>query len=113
MITCALLVSACGTAARTAPRARITTASLRVFHAKMVAELRKGDLYWHRVTCVRTGHHFRGVSIVRCNVDFGDPHIEAYCDVLRAGRLLTNFEDRSIPCGPDNAGKPYTITAYP
>ncbi len=81
-------------------------------HAKMVASLRRDKLHWHRVVCLRNGNRFRGAAIVRCNVDFGDPHVEAYCLVLKGGRLLSNFQDPAIPCGPDNAGKPYTITTY-
>lgn len=92
--------------------ARISTASIHVIHAQMVASLRRDKLSWHWVVCLRNGQRFKGVPIVRCNVDFGDPHIEAYCVVLRGGRLLTNFEDRAIPCGPDNAGDTQTIVAY-
>lgn len=92
--------------------ARITTASIRVIHARMVASLRRERLSWHWVVCLRNGNLFRGVPIVRCNVDFGDPHIEAYCVVLRGGQLLTNFQDHAIPCGPDNAGDTQTIVAY-
>ena len=112
-IACALLVSSCGGSAERKPSARITTASLAVFRAQMLVSLKRGELTWRHVFCVRTDHSFRGVPVVRCNVDFGDPHVEAYCAVLRGGRLLTNFQDRAIPCGHDDAGKPYTITAYP
>ncbi len=35
--------------------------------------------------------------IVRCNVNFGDPHIEAYCSVMIDGKLRTNHEDRGDP----------------
>jgi hypothetical protein len=91
---------------------RISTASISVIHSRMVASLRRDKLSWHWVVCLRNGHRFKGVPIVRCNVDFGDPHVEAYCVVLRGGRLLTNFEDRAIPCGPDNAGDTQTIVAY-
>ena len=34
------------------------------------------------------GRSFNGAAIVRCNVNFGDPHIEAYCIVLRRGEAL-------------------------
>jgi hypothetical protein len=114
VIVSLLLLTSRGNAARDQPASqRITTASLSEFHARMVAKLRRGDLSWQRVVCVRNGRHFMGVSIVRCNVDFRDPHIEAYCLVLRGGRMLSNFEDPAIPCGHDNAGKQYTIVAYP
>ena len=78
----------------------------------MIARLRHDNLYWHWVACVRNGDRFDGVSIVRCNVDFGDPHIEAYCAVLRGGRLLTNFDDPAIPCEHDNAGNTQTVVTY-
>ncbi|MDE3132722.1 MAG: hypothetical protein KGL15_01505 [Acidobacteriota bacterium] len=92
--------------------ARISTASLRVIRARMVAKLRRDELSWRWVVCLRSGNSFQRVPVVRCNVDFGDPHIEAYCAVLRGGRLLTNFEDAAIPCGPDKAGDKQTIVTY-
>jgi hypothetical protein len=71
--------------------------------------LRASHLTFHWVACVRTGRAYAGVSVVRCNVDFGDPHIEGYCAVLRTGRLLTNHDDPAIPCQHDDAGPPPTI----
>ena len=55
------------------------------------------------IACVRNGRSYQGAAIVRCNVNFGDPHIEAYCSVLSGGRLLTQH-DAPIPCGHDDAG---------
>jgi len=46
---------------------------------------------------------------VRCNVNFGDPHIEAYCIVLRYGSLYSDHQDRAIPCQRDNRAPPATI----
>ena len=48
---------------------------------------------------------------MRCNVDFGDPHIEAYCTVIEGGRLLTNHQYPAIPCRHDGAGA--AIITYP
>lgn len=101
-----------GAAHRAAGSQRIGTAAIPVIHSLMLASLRRDRLTWHWVVCLRNGRRFQGVPIVRCNVDFGDPHIEAYCVVLRGGRLLTNFEDRAIPCGPDDAGNTQTIVSY-
>ena len=52
-----------------------------------------------------SGRSYRHVAITRCNVGFGiDPHVEAYCVLLKAGTLETNHEDPSIPCKHDDAG---------
>jgi hypothetical protein len=91
----------------------VTTAGLARFHAALAARLRSDHLNWNWISCVRSGKTFRGVPVVRCNVDFGiDPHVEAYCSVLNNGRLETNFQDRAIPCGHDNAGYHATVTTY-
>lgn len=61
------------------------------------------DYTW--LACVALRRTYRHVGITRCNVGFGiDPHVEAYCVVLRDGRLATNHEDLSIPCRHDDAG---------
>jgi hypothetical protein len=92
---------------------RITTAPPAVFRAAMVRRLRARRLNYQWVACVPSGRSFHGVRIVRCNVDFGiDPHVEAYCSVMRSGRLLTSADDRSIPCGPDRAGRMPKLITY-
>lgn len=88
-----------------ASNGKITTASLGTFRNDVIARLHTERLNYNWVVCVRTPHQFRGVGVVRCNVDFGiDPHVEAYCSVLRGGRLLTSEQDSAIPCGHDNSG---------
>ncbi len=101
-----------GSARAAPPSQRIATASLPAMQRHMVAMLDRQKLHFHWVVCVRTGNRFNGVSVVRCNVDFGDPHIEAYCVVLRGGRLLSNFDDPAVPCRADNAGNTQTIISY-
>jgi len=66
-------------------------------------------LNWRWVACLRTGRSFTGVPIVRCNVNFGDPHIEAYCIVLRWGTLYTDHQNPAIPCRRDNRAPAATI----
>jgi hypothetical protein len=83
---------------------RVTTASPATFHRALVARLKAQHAGYHWVACVRNGRRFDGVPIVRCNVNFGDPHIQAYCSVFRGGRLLTSQEDPAIPCAHDDAG---------
>ncbi len=70
----------------------------------MIAKLHAGGVHFSWVVCVRNGERFHGVGVVRCNVEFGDPHVQAYCSVFRGGRLVTSAEDPAIPCRPDDAG---------
>jgi hypothetical protein len=95
-----LLAVGCGssTAGQTAP-------SLATVKKAFVAKLNQEALTYRWVACVRNGRHYKGLSIVRCNVNFGmDPHVEAYCTVFEHGKLVTNHENKAIPCGHDNAG---------
>ena len=118
---CAAVVAAgCGTASGGGPSANsqsisthsISTESTAAFRKAVVDHLRAHHLDYRWVVCVRTAHRFAGVPIVRCNVDFGDPHITAYCSVLRGGYLLTSEEDSAIPCGHDNAGYSDPVVTY-
>ena len=70
----------------------------------LATRLRAKQLDFHWVACVRNGRSYRGAQIVRCNVDFGDPHVEAYCTVLVEGRLVTDHDAAAIPCRHDDAG---------
>jgi hypothetical protein len=77
----------------------------------MIEYLDSKYLSWRWVACVHAGRSFAGVPIVRCNVNFGDPHIEAYCIVLRRGKLYTDHQDPKIPCRRDNRAPPATIVS--
>jgi hypothetical protein len=66
-------------------------------------------LTYHWVACLHTGRSFKGAVIVRCNVNFGDPHVEAYCIVLKNGRFYSDHQDPAIPCQRDNRAPPATI----
>ena len=67
-------------------------------------ELRSEDLSVQDVACVRNGRAYQGHPVIRCNVNFGDPHVVAYCSVIVADRLVTSHQDPSIPCEPDLVG---------
>ncbi len=67
-------------------------------------ELRSEHLSVQDVACVRNGRAYQGHPVIRCNVNFGDPHVVAYCSVIVAGRLVTSHQDPSIPCEPDLVG---------
>jgi hypothetical protein len=75
----------------------------------MVRYLDGKRLTYHWVACLHTGRSFEGAAIVRCNVNFGDPHIEAYCIVLKDGKLYSDHQDPAIPCQRDNRAPPATI----
>jgi hypothetical protein len=93
------LAAGCG-GSTTALRA----ATLDEAHAAIVARLDAKHLTYRWVACVATGRRYRDLAVVRCNVNFGDPHIVAYCTVLRGSRAVTQIEVPGIPCGPDDAG---------
>jgi hypothetical protein len=78
----------------------------------MIRQLDAKLLSYRWVACLRTGRSFQGAAITRCNVNFGDPHIELYCIVLKEGRLYSDHQDPAIPCGRDNRAPSATIATY-
>ena len=91
----------------------VTSAPPGVAKELMTTRLKAKHLDYRWVACVRVPRTYTNVPITRCNVNFGiDPHVEAYCVVLKQGKLLTNHEQPAIPCGHDDAGWSHTtITA--
>ncbi len=79
---------------------------------QLVERLHQHALYPHWVACVPNGRSFGGAAVIRCNVNYGDPHIEAICGVLRGGTLVTDHDEASIPCGPDLRGWHPLIRTY-
>ena len=71
---------------------------------KLAARLDQRLLRPHWIACVPSGRSYHSAAVIRCNVNFGDPHIQAYCSVLRGDRLVTQYDDGAIPCGHDDAG---------
>jgi hypothetical protein len=86
-------------------RAGVSVAPPKVARELMQQRLRAKSLDYTWLACIALRRTYEHVAITRCNVGFGiDPHVEAYCVVLKNGRLATNHEDLSIPCRHDNAG---------
>ena len=77
----------------------------------LVDGLEAKHLTYRWVACLRNGRSFQRRPVVRCNVNFGDPHVEAYCGVLVRGRLRTDHDDAAIPCTRDRAGWKVLITS--
>jgi hypothetical protein len=100
----AILAAGCGSTSRA------ESPTLAQAKQLLAARLRAKQLDFRWVACVRNGRSFEGAEIVRCNVNFGDPHIEAYCSVLEGGRLVTDHDDSAIPCSRDEAGWSASIT---
>ena len=97
-----MVAAGCGGSGNVKPA---SAAQIRTIRTSLVTRLNKEGLTFHWVVCVRNGRVYRQLPIVRCNVNFGmDPHVEAYCSVLDHGRLVTNHDDKAIPCAHDNAG---------
>jgi hypothetical protein len=69
-------------------------------------ERRELSVTW--VRCVGSGYRYEGERVFRCNVNFGDPHIEAYCAVFLQGELATQFERPELRCARkrDSDGSP-------
>lgn len=87
------------------------TSNKAEIRSQLAARLHSLSLKPVRIACVKNGRRFQGVPVIRCNVDYGAPHIYAVCAVLRGGKLITNSTERlakstepAIPCGPDKAG---------
>jgi hypothetical protein len=85
-------------------KAPYRTPSLAVAKQKLGVRLHQRLLRPHWIVCVPTGRRYHDAGVVRCNVNFGDPHIQAYCTVLQGDKLVTQYDDAAIPCSHDNAG---------
>ena len=105
----AFVVAGCGSS--TSGSSSYESATVPQAKRLMTAYLASKHLTYHWVACLHSGRSFEGVTIVRCNVNFGDPHIEAYCVVLRDGKLYSDHQDPKIPCQRDNRAPPATITS--
>ena len=102
-----LLLAGCGGGSP-----KLEAAPPAVARRLMTARLNAKHLDYRWVACVRVGRTYTDVPITRCNVNFGiDPHIEAYCIVLRDGKLYSDHDDPKVPCRRDNRAPPATITS--
>ena len=91
----------------------VRTAQPAAVRAALITRLDASHLRYRWVVCVETGRVYRSQGVVRCNVNFGDPHIEAYCSIMDGGRLVTNHETPSFPCPADLRGWSATIVTGP
>jgi hypothetical protein len=87
----AALVAGCGSAHDRPPTSGMVQRAL-------AARLEREGLSFRWVACVDSGRRRGGVPIFRCNVNFGEPHFEPYCAVLRRTVLTTQVEDPTLRC---------------
>ena len=91
----------------------VRPSSLRQVRSALISRLNAQHLTYRWVVCVPTGRVFRHQAVTRCNVNFGDPHIAAYCAVIERHRLVTNHETPGFACPPDLHGWGTTIVTGP
>jgi hypothetical protein len=107
LIGVVVLLAGCGGGSAEAPK--LTEAQPAVAKRLMRQRLEAKHLDYTWLACVKVGRTYLDVPITRCNVGFGiDPHVEAYCVVLREGALVTSHENAKIPCKHDDAGWDHT-----
>jgi hypothetical protein len=85
-------------------QATLREATPAVAKRLLTARLQAKHLDFRWVACVRVGRTYKHVPVTRCNVNFGDPHIEGYCLLLENGRVVTDHDEPAIPCRHDDAG---------
>jgi hypothetical protein len=71
---------------------------------RLRASLVNRDLPPRWVACAPTRARLHGRTAYRCNVNFGDPHVEAYCAVLGEGRLAYAEWRQPVQGRQDRAG---------
>jgi hypothetical protein len=90
LVAALALVAGCGGSTETTPAA---------VKEALEARLIDKSLSFEWVYCLRTKRALEGRPIIRCNVNFGEPHIVIYCATLDDGALVTNREQPLIRCG--------------
>ena len=94
LVAALALVAGCGGSTETTPAA---------VKEALEARLVDRSLSFEWVYCLRTMLAFEGRPIVRCNVNFGEPHIVIYCATLDDGKLITSREQPALRCGRDSS----------
>jgi hypothetical protein len=97
-----IALAGCGGADPTEPAAEPTKAGVE---AALLARLEAKDLSVEWVVCVDEGAEWDGAPVYRCNVNFGDPHIEGYCALVEEGRLVTHVERPELRCARERTGE--------
>ena len=81
-----------------APLATTSSGTSPASRRPLLERLEARDLSVEWVVCVDEGASFGGETVYRCNVNFGDPHIEGYCALVEDGELVTHVERPELRC---------------
>jgi hypothetical protein len=100
VLTISLVVSVMAYRARAGGGPATATPHYRSVEAALRARLSSQYLSYRWVVCTTMHQRFKGIRVSRCNVSFGDPHIQPYCAVLVSGALVTDVENPGVDCGP-------------
>ena len=112
VVAVVVLAAGCGggSSSPSSPQVSMSGGIVPAVRSALVERLHEKGLGYRWIACLRNDRSFRGHQIVRCNVNFGDPHIEAYCIVLRDGKLYSDHNDARVLYQRDNRAPPATIT---
>ncbi len=99
LLAVAVLLAGC--AGGSSPTDRPTAAAAQ---DALSARLEAKSLSVRYVACVDGGVRKGAETVFRCNVNFGEPHIEGYCVVVRGGAAVTQWEDPSLRCRRTRTG---------
>ena len=70
----------------------------RKAEAALTARLTHAGLSFQWVVCVDMNRFYGVHRLIRCNVDFGDPHIVQYCGIFVGSHLITDRENAALNC---------------
>jgi len=66
--------------------------------AALLARLEAKQLSVEWVRCVASGYRHASAPVFRCNVSFGDPHLESYCAAFLDEGFVTQYERPELRC---------------
>lgn len=104
LIGAALLLAGCGSGTSSAPASTAPRPTAAAAKQALAARLATKSLSTHSITCIDEGVTHGADAVLRCNVNFGEPHIEGYCVIVRDGAAVTQFEDPSVRCNRTRTG---------
>jgi hypothetical protein len=113
VLTVSLVVSVMAYRAYAGSRPAPAMPHYRTVEAALRARLSSQYLSYRWVVCTTMHQRFKGIRVSRCNVNFGDPHIQPYCAVLVGGALITDVENPGVDCGPRVRASEQGISATP
>jgi len=103
-----LVASACGGNEQAGGSSAPSANTAGKVEAALLGRLEEKLLSVEWVRCAASGYELESEPVFRCNVNFGDPHIESYCALIRDGELVTHVEEPALRCARERtaSGEP-------